>query len=100
MMLKMYTIYDKKTKLYHPPHYCHNKEHAMRMFIQIMCKAGDTMSLYPQDFQMWELGTFDDCTGRIKTTQNPTLVCEVLDLVQSYEETKQQLQNRQGNDGS
>lgn len=92
MKLKVYSVYDKKTRLYHPPSYCHNQEHAMRMFFQVMKGAGDTMSLYPEDFQIWELGTFDDSTGYIEVTKNPLLICEVMDLVRTFEEVKRKLE--------
>lgn len=81
----MYSVYDIKSKIYHPPQYCHNTGHATRMFQSQFSKPGSVMHDYPQDFQIFECGAYDDSTCQIEPLQNPTLVCTVADLLENSE---------------
>jgi len=36
---------------------------------------------FPNDFQIFELGEYDDATGAIMGEQNPTFICTVADLL-------------------
>ena len=88
MILKMYSVFDIKSKLYHPPAFCHNPGHATRMFTQQFSKPGSVMHDFPHDFQIFEIGEYDDSSGDIRGEKNPTLICSVADLIQpSPEET-------------
>jgi len=79
--MKMYSVYDIKSKIYHPPTLCHNTGHATRMFTSIFSKPGSVMNEFPHDFQIFEIGAFDDQTSVIETLVNPTFVCSVADLI-------------------
>jgi len=81
MILKMYSVYDIKSKIYHPPCLCHNAGHATRMFTSTFSKPGSVMHDFPSDFQIFEIGAFDDQTAVIETLINPTLICSVSDLI-------------------
>jgi len=81
MILRMYSVYDIKSKIYHPPQYCHNTGHATRMFTSQFQKAGSVMHDFPNDFQIFEVGSYDDQTAELEGLKNPTLVCSVADLI-------------------
>jgi len=87
MILKMYSVYDIKSKIYHPPQFCHNTGHATRMFTSQFSKPGSVMHDFPHDFQIYECGAYDDATCEIEPLQNPTLVCSVADLLDNDPET-------------
>lgn len=86
MILRMYSVYDIKSKIYHPPQFCHNAGHALRMFQSQFSKSGSLMNEFPQDFQIFELGAYDDSNGSIEGLQNPTCICTVADLVSKIKE--------------
>jgi len=82
MILRMYSVYDIKSKIYHPPQFCHNAGHATRMFKQQFSKTGSVMHDFPNDFQIFECGAYDDSTCQVEALQNPTLICTVADLLE------------------
>lgn len=74
MKLRMYSIYDKKTKLYHPPAFCHNAGHAMRVFKGVFFDKNSMMSRFPVDYDIYDLGGFDDNSGEV-AGDKPTFIC-------------------------
>lgn len=88
MKLKMYTIYDKKSQIYHPPSFAHNDGHAMRQFRQIFRDPQSLQNQFPEDFQVWRCGVWDDATGVIEVCKNPEFVSEVSALVERTEDGK------------
>lgn len=81
MILKLYSVYDEKTQLYHPPNFCHNAGHATRMFTQLFKDPTCVFNQFPVDFRIYEIGEFNDETGAIKTYRKPTAICTGLDLI-------------------
>lgn len=82
MILKMYCIYDRKSQIHMPPNYCHNTGHALRVFTDIFRKSDTILNRYSEDFQVFEVGTFDDQTAEIKAVK-PYLICTGSDLLTS-----------------
>lgn len=37
---------------------------------------------FPNDFQIFECGAYDDSTCQVEALQNPTLICTVADLLE------------------
>ena len=67
MVKKVFTIYDKKAFVYGPP-VCFGKVgEALRWFCDIIAEPQGTVGKYPDDFQLYELGEYDDNTGSILT---------------------------------
>lgn len=81
MILRLYSLFDIKSKVYHPPAFCHNTGHALRFFKTQIQKPGTIMADYPDDFQIYECGAYDDATCIIEGLQNPTLICTLADLL-------------------
>jgi len=80
MILKMYTIYDRKSELHHPPVYYHNTGHAMRGMMMIFADENMVFHKYPADFQVFEIGSFDDADASLKQIK-PHLICSGTELV-------------------
>ena len=55
------------------------------MFQSQFSKPGSVMHDYPADFQIWELGAYDDATAQLEPLANPTLICTVADLISESE---------------
>lgn len=81
MVLQIFSMYDKKSKIYQPPLYGHNAGHAMRTFTDVITQQKLLCSKYPEDFSIWMVGEWDDKLGRLLCLDHPTLVCEVADLL-------------------
>lgn len=80
MVLKMYSIYDRKQEIHHPPLLCHNTGHALRVFSDIFGTRGQVFNSHPDDFQIFEIGLFDDATAEVIKC-NPHLIASGVDLM-------------------
>lgn len=80
-VLKMFCIYDRKSKIHHPPNYCHNTPHAMRVFKSIFAQKDSVFHTYPEDFQIFEIGQWDDATGLVTSLEKANFVCAGSDFV-------------------
>ncbi len=84
MVLKMFTIYDRKTCIHHPPSFCHNAGHAMRFYMEIF-RADNVFNKFPADFQIFEIGCFDDQSAALVSLDSPHLICSGTELVKEKE---------------
>ena len=80
MIAKIYCIYDKKAKLYHAPQLGHNDEQAKRMF-QSLFNKDNVFNEYPEDFSIWDIGTFNDENGFLVSNTKPELLIEGKQLI-------------------
>lgn len=80
MVVGMYCIYDIKTCVFHPPMFCHNDDHAIRVCHQVGQQGKQIFAEYPEDFKLFCVGSFDDATGQIKSLPSPRYVANILDL--------------------
>ncbi|WNK13072.1 MAG: nonstructural protein [Microvirus sp.] len=78
MLMYIYTVRDAKGQLYGRPFYCHNIGHAIRGFSDQVNDPADGQNdlfKHTEDFELFELGTFDDNTALIETFPQPKPVC-------------------------
>lgn len=61
-MLKIYTVYDSKAECYLQPFYCKSKGDALRSFAEIANDKQAQIGKYPEDFTLFELGSWDEST--------------------------------------
>lgn len=71
MKLRMYSIYDTVTDVFHPPFYAHNIGHAKRAIAEQISNTQSAYSKYPGDYVVYEVGEFDDSDGVIQMVTNP-----------------------------
>lgn len=64
--MKIYSVYDSKVEAYLRPFFCRSKGEALRSFIDAVSDAQSPFFKYPGDFTLFEIGEFDDLSGRIK----------------------------------
>nr|AVQ10284.1 DNA binding protein VP5 [Gokushovirinae environmental samples] len=63
MKLGVFTVRDEKVHLFLPPFYARNKGEAVRSFGDAARNKEHNFAKYPEDFTLYELGTFDDEDG-------------------------------------
>lgn len=69
MDIKLYSIRDIKLEKYGQPFVAPNDEIAKRM-LQSTIRAGQTtIAEYPEDFQLFKLGEYNEDTGELKNEQ-------------------------------
>ncbi len=85
MVLKMFTIYDRKSAIHQPPAYCHSVGHAMRVFMTVFRDPKSVFFQFPEDFQIFEVGSFDDRCAKLTPIGAPRLVCAGTELLEKKE---------------
>lgn len=81
---KMFSIRDTKVGTYNAPGYKLTAGEAERDFRTIVNdpKSGPLHD-YPEDFDLFEIGEFDDQTGKIKTLDTPHHIAKAADVKQT-----------------
>jgi hypothetical protein len=83
MLMYMYTVRDSAGQLFGRPFYCHNVGHAVRGFTDQVNDPMDGQNdlfKHTADFELYELGTFDDNTALIETHPQPKAICTGLSV--------------------
>ncbi len=60
MLLSVFAIYDSGVSTWMPPLYARNKGEITRWFAEAVNDSKSKISKYPQDYTLFELGTWDD----------------------------------------
>lgn len=62
-MKYIYTVYDSKAEVYLAPFFMRAKGEAIRAFVDMANDSKTQIGAHPEDFTLFEIGTFDDRTG-------------------------------------
>lgn len=65
MVLKAYSIYDRKGFFYHPPFFQAADGLAVRMFGDLCNDPQTQMGRHPNDFVLFAIGEYDDQKGQL-----------------------------------
>ena len=79
--MKIFAVYDKKAMCYFPPFTTENKIQAIRGLEQTVNSSGNVINFYPDDFALYDIGEFDNKTGRVTQADIIQLECECRQLV-------------------
>lgn len=83
MILKMYSVYDRKTEIHHPPAFCHNTGHALRFFTDVFTSPDNVFGKHAEDYQIFEIGTFNDEDAKL-TACTPHLITSGAELMTKF----------------
>lgn len=82
MTKKLFCIYDAKSAVYpHPPFLANQVGEALRSFMDIVNDGKSALALHPEDYDMYELGSFNMETGLISAHSVPKLTAKGLEMV-------------------
>lgn len=65
-----FTIKDEKANSFNLPIFFNNTDLAVRAFSDILLNPATVVSKHPQDFTLYQLGTFNDLNGQITPFEN------------------------------
>ena len=74
MILKVYSVHDRKAQIFNRPFFDSNEVFARRNFERALNDPDSMFASYPNDFELVCLGEFDDLTGKITMLDIPRLV--------------------------
>ena len=83
MQLKMYSIRDQKSEIFNIPFYKLTDGEAQRDFGRLANDPQSMISLYPQDFDLYYLGIYDDNNGKFDLVDTPLHVIKAVQLKQT-----------------
>jgi len=63
MLLKAYSIYDRKALQYHAPFFSTADAAAVRSLTDLANDTSTTVGRHPDDYVLYCVGTFDDASG-------------------------------------
>lgn len=73
-MTKIFAVYDNKAEAFMQPFFAETVGLALRAFQQNTENPDSVLYKYPNDFVLYEIGTFDDITGSLNNyEQNKNL---------------------------
>lgn len=82
MLLRMYVVYDSKAEIYTHPSFLPTRAVAVRQFAELVNDGKHEFSRHPEDYSLFELGTFDDGSGLIAPTLAPIHCCGAIDMLE------------------
>lgn len=83
MIKIMCAVYDTVSKVYAPPFYVNTKGEALRSLANaVNDKNMGDLAKHPKDFILFEVGSWDDLTGRLESVVPPERLAIASDFVE------------------
>lgn len=82
MKLLVFTIRDQGGEFYNPPFFARTKPEAIRSFTRIKMDPNSNIHQFPQHYDLYELGEFDDNEGKMTTFDTPQHVISANNLAE------------------
>lgn len=80
MVLKAYSIRDSKGEIYHNPFFKHTHGEAERDFATAVNDDKSTLYQYPEDFDLYHVGEYDNNTGVFKPNDTPQHIIKAVNV--------------------
>ncbi len=103
MLCKMFAIYDNKAEYYLNPLTFNTTGESLRNFSDAVNDTQTMLHRHPGDFNLFEIGTYDNLTGQISMHQNSVNLGNALEFIEQetpYEAQPSKLMEHHPNNGS
>lgn len=87
MMLKIYSIRDSKTQTFNTPFYQKTHGEAERNFSKAVTDSKTTISQYPEDFDLYYLGEYNDNEGKHSPLDTPQHIAKGVQYSETQKST-------------
>ena len=78
----MFSIHDSKGEIFNPPFFKSTHGEAERDFQTASQDDQSMISKYPEDFDLYYLGEYDDQTGKFKALPTPQHIIKAVNVLQ------------------
>lgn len=78
MQLKIYSIRDSKSEVFNTPFYKSTHGEAERDFRSAVTDEKTTLNKYPEDFDLYFLGEYNDNDGKFQSLETPQHVIKAV----------------------
>jgi len=80
MRYKMFAIRDSKAEFYNQPFFQHSRLEAERTFLSLARDEKSTISKYPEDYDLYYLGEYDNIHGKLFPLDTPEHIVKAANL--------------------
>lgn len=80
MPTKVFIIRDSKANAYLTPFHATNEQVAIRMVSSVLTDHEHLFYNYPEDYQLFILGEFDEISGKFTSLDAPEHLVNIIDL--------------------
>lgn len=71
MLHKVFSIRDAKAEIFNPPFYKRTHGEAERDFRSLTTDPKSNVSMYPEDYDLYFIGEYDDVKGTFQSLETP-----------------------------
>lgn len=82
MLMKAYTIRDSKAETYGLPFFQATHGMAERSFRELVNDPQSKVNKFPEDFDLYYIGEYDDQTGKFEALETPEHQLKAVNIVQ------------------
>jgi len=93
MKLQVYSVRDTKSEIFNVPFYGNTHGEAERSFITVANDPKSNIYAFPEDYDLWHLGQYDQQTGILAPLPTPVHMLKALAVVKKDTAQKQDIQN-------
>jgi len=79
----MFSIRDTKAEVYHPPFFKGTHGEAERAFMELARDEKSQIAKYPEDFDLFYVGDYDDETGKIDPQVTPQHIIKAVNTLRN-----------------
>lgn len=79
-MIKIFCVYDSKVECYMQPFFMQTKGAALRAWESTVNDPSTQFNKHPADFTLFEIGEYDENTGRILSYDSPLSLGVAIEL--------------------
>lgn len=83
MQLHGYSIYDRKSLVYHTPFFALTDGAALRSFSDLVNDASTAVGTHPNDYVLFGVGSWDDSAGQLLPATTPRHIADGNSLARS-----------------
>jgi hypothetical protein len=83
MLLKIFTVFDCKAEAYLQPFFMKSKGEAIRAFSDTSNDQNHNFGKHPEDFTLFELGTYDESNASIEMLSTPQSLGKAIEFVKN-----------------
>jgi len=90
MILKAFSVRDQKTELFNTPFWQKSHGEAERNFSTLVRDEKSTIAQYPEDYDLYYIGDYDDAKGLLIPLDTPQHVMKAIQAVKQHNVALQQ----------
>lgn len=85
MIYKLFSVRDSKSEIFHSPWFFKTHGEAEREFRTVVNTEKSKLAQFPEDYDLYYVGEYDDNTGKFNPVDSPQHVIKAVNCVQTQQ---------------